>query len=245
MAMAGLVRLGMEGTLPRWIVMLIGFQAYAMVFVIVTQILYGSMYPDTQPAFAAPRFLALAQPLSVAALLFLAPFGLPAFSSVLRKASAVILFLCMVDWILQNHLILNWMTQCPDGFLRYSDVAALHGALRSEHPDGIFDGAGVFVYTAADPRIIYPDNVRGLRSPSEARIAVVRFAGCPDELLTALEKSVAPYSVQQFRRFEVDFFALPRGFELQSIAPNGYSPHAHDCPWFSSKIQSSVHFSAT
>jgi len=225
MAMVGLFRLARGGALPRWIVLLIAFQTYYIVFLIITQVRFGSMYSATQPAFATPRFFSVTQPFNVAALLFLAPFALPPLNSVLQKATAVIFFLCIVDWMIQNHLIMAGMALCPDGFVRFADVAAVHRVLRSEHSDGIFDGTGVFVYTAADPRIIYPDNVRGLRSPNNTRIAVVRFAGLPDELLNALEKRVAPYEVKQFNRFEVDFFALPRGFELQLKPRPGFVPH--------------------
>jgi hypothetical protein len=225
MAATGLVRRAWKGALPRWIVLLAGFQAYYMVFLIVTQVLFGSMYAYTQPAFATARFYSLTQPFSVAALYVLASFSLPTLSFGLRRALAAILLLCMVDWTIKNHSIMAGMTQGPDGFLRFADLAAVHRKLGSEHLDGIFDATGVFVYTAADPRIIYPDNVRGLRSPSDTHIAVVRFAGPPNDLVDALEKRIAPYEVQRFDRFEVDCFALPRGFEIQLTPRAGFVPH--------------------
>jgi len=226
MAMAGLARLAWKGALPRWIVLLAGFQAYYMVFLIITQIFFGSMYAYTQPAFATARFYSLTQPLSVAALYVLASFSLPAWNPALRRVLAGLLFVCMVDWTVKNHSIMGGMTQGPDGFLRFADLAAVHRLLSSEHLDGIFDGTGVLVYTAADPRIIYPDNVRGLRSLYDTHIAVVRFAGPVNDLLEALEKGIAPYQVKQFDRFEVDLFALPRGFEMQLTTPRrGFVPH--------------------
>jgi hypothetical protein len=196
-----------------------------MVFLIVTQVFFGSMYAYSQPAFATARFYSLTQPLSVAALYWLASFSLPAWNPVLRRALAMILFVCMVDWTIKNHSIMAGMSRGPDGFLRFADLAAVHRLLGSEHLDGIFDGTGVLIYTAADPRIIYPDNVRGLRSPNDTHIAVVRFAALPNNLLNALEKRVAPYEVKQFNRFEVDVFALPRGFELQLTPRPGFVPH--------------------
>ena len=225
LAMAGLVRLARKGILPRWIVLLAGFQAYFMVFLIVTQVFFGSMYAHSQPAFATARFYSLTQPLSVAALYWLASLSLPSWNPVFRRALAMILFVCMVDWTIKNHSIMAGMSRGPDGFLRFADLAAVHRMLGSEHLDGIFDGTGVLIYTAADPRIIYPDNVRGLRSPNDTHIAVVRFAALPNNLLNALEKRVAPYEVKQFNRFEVDVFALPHGFELQLNPRPGFVPH--------------------
>ena len=225
LAAAGLVRLGSRGMLPRWIVLLVGFHAYYMVFLVVTQVFFGSMYAPGQPAFATARFYSLTQPLNVAALYFLASHSLPALNPALRRALATILLVCMVDWTIKNHSIMAGMTRGPDGFLRFADLAAVHRLLGSAHTDGIFDATGVLIYTAADPRTIYPDNVRGLRSPKDTHIAVVRFAALPNDLLHALEERLAPYEVRQFNRFEVDFFALPRGFELQLKPRPGFVPH--------------------
>jgi hypothetical protein len=225
MAIAGAARLVTKGILPSWIVLLAGFQAYYLLFLIGTQVFFGSMYAYNQPAFSTPRFYALTQPLNVAALYWLASLSLPALNPVLRRALAVILFVCMIDWTIKNHSIMAGMTQGRDGFLRFADLAAVHRMLASQHSDGIFDGTGVLIYTAADPRIIFPDNVRGVRCPNDAHIAVVRFVGLSSDLMNALEKRVAPYEVKQFNRFEVDLFALPRGFELQLKPGPGFVPH--------------------
>jgi hypothetical protein len=224
-AMVGVVRLAVDRKLPSWIVALAGFQAYYMFFLIVTQVLFGSMYAPNQPAFATARFFALTQPFNIAALYLLASSSLPAFNPALRKALALIFFACMIDWTLMNRPMVAGMAMGQDGFLRFADLASVHRVLASAHSDGIFDGTGVLVYTAADPRIIYPDNVRGFRCPKDVHIAVVRFAALPSELLTALQQRVAPDRVQHFNRFEVDFFTLPRGFELQWKPRPGFVPH--------------------
>jgi len=225
LAAIGFLRVWKDRSFPEWIVLLVGFQVYYMVFLIVTQVLYGSMYAASRPAFATPRFFALTEPLNVAALLFLVPLSLPEFSLVLRRASALILVVCVLDWVVWNHRTMAGMIQGPDGFLRFADVAAVHSLLRSEHPDGIFDGTGVFVYTAADPRIIYPDDVRGIRSHNQARIAVVRFAALQNDLIDEIKKQIAPDRVAQFDRFEIEFFTIPAGFDLKLQTRPGFVPH--------------------
>jgi hypothetical protein len=230
LAAAGFVRMLKSGPPPEWIVLLIAFEAYSLFFLIVTQVLYGSMYADIQPAFATPRFFTLTMPLNIAALLFLSPLLLsprirPALTRLIQAAAGVILLLCLAGWVVQNHRIMAGMSTGPDGYLRFADVAAIYRVLQSEQFDGVFDGTGVLMYTAVDARLIYPDNVREIRAERGARIAVVRYAAEPNKLLSGLEKQIGPEAVQRSGRYEVDLFTLPARFDLKLEPRPGFVPH--------------------
>jgi hypothetical protein len=112
------------------------------------------MYPSFQPAFATPRYLALAQPFNVAALLFLASFALRPLHPALRALPALILLATAINWMVMNRWIMGSMGEGPDGFMRFGDIDKIHRMLRSEQLDGVFDGTGVLMYTSVDPRRI-------------------------------------------------------------------------------------------
>jgi hypothetical protein len=120
------------------------------------------------------------------------------------------------------------MTQGPDGFLRFADEDAVHRMLRADRPDAVFDGTGVVMYTSVDPRLIFPDDIRSLHTAQQARIAVVRINGQPNELLDALGASgFAPDQTNVVERFEVDLFTLPAGTSVQVNSHRGFVPHVY------------------
>lgn len=213
-AAIGMARLYRNNALPSWVRLLVSWQSFCLLFLIVVQLRYGSMYAPGEPAFATPRFYTLAQPLNVAALLLLVEFGLPVRGSRLRNPTALLLLLCAIDWVAANHRILRDRVAGSDGFLRPTDLAGVHRVLQSQHLDAIFNDAGVFTYTAADARIIYPADVRGLRAPKDCRVAVVRFAGDPSPLVERLDKLTGSGQAQRIGTFEIVFFNLPKGIEV-------------------------------
>jgi hypothetical protein len=210
----GLLRLHRKAAVPNWVSLLITWQGFCLLFLMVVQLRYGSMYSASEPAFVTPRFFTLAQPLNVCALLFLVPVAFPGIGKRLGNTVVLLLLVCLFDWVSMNHRLLRDRSLGVDGFLRPTDLAAVHRVLQSQPLQAIFNGAGVFTYTATDPRIIYPDNIDGFRVLKSARIAVVRFAGDPNRLLDALQRKMPAIDTQRIGTFEVAFFDLPKGFEL-------------------------------
>jgi len=226
LAVVGLSTIWQEGPLENWIFLIFGFQAYYLCSLIPVQITFGSMYDPLQPAFATPRFFSLAQPFSVAAMLFLAAFVLRRAHPVARALPAFILFVCAIGWFAQNRKILAGDAIGQDGFLRFGDEDSVHRQLRADRLDAVFDGTGVLMYLSVDPRIIFPDDIRSLHTAAAARIAVVRFHDQPNELIDDLEKSgAAPSQTTQTGRFEVDLFTLPAGYSLQVNSHRGFVAH--------------------
>ena len=153
-ASVGFALVWRKHAVPGWIHLTLGYQAYCFCCLILVQVSFGSMYPSFQPAFATPRYLALAQPFNVAALLFLASFALRPLHPALRALPALILLATAINWMVMNRWIMGSMGEGPDGFMRFGDIDKIHRMLRSEQLDGVFDGTGVLMYTSVDPRRI-------------------------------------------------------------------------------------------
>ncbi|MCU1292461.1 MAG: hypothetical protein JWP08_1311 [Bryobacterales bacterium] len=226
LAVSGLVLVWRNGKVEHWILLVLGYQAYCLGCLILVQISFGSMYPSFQPAFVTPRYLALAQPFSVAALLSLAFFALRPLHPVLRALPALILLATAINWMVMNRWIMGRMGEGPDGFMRFGDVDEIHRMLRAAQVDGVFDGTGVIMYTSVDPRRIYPDDIRSLHSTNSTRIAIVRYSGNHNELLEDLGKNqVMPYFSKRVGPYDVFFLTLPAGFGLTVNSHRGFVPH--------------------
>ncbi|HLK62339.1 MAG TPA: hypothetical protein VKU19_02805 [Bryobacteraceae bacterium] len=200
--------------LPGWIWLLAAWQCFCCLFLIAVQLRYASVYSSSEPAFATPRYYTLAQPLNTAALLVLAPLAFRSKRKALTTALAAVLILCAADWASANRTLLRSFARGTDGFLRPADLGAVFRLLEERHPDAIFNGIGVFLFGAGDPRVLYPYNVSGLRAPKDCRIAVVRFKGEDSALVNALEGRIAPCELDRIGTFEVRLYQLPVGFTL-------------------------------